>query len=93
LVAPERAGSHGFVTPEWARDHEFCVTLDDYVRRRTSIAQWTPRMGLGSDGGGRAALLGVAKKLLTSGDDTAAETIVRAYEERVRSTYDPLLNL
>ena len=92
LSPPERAGVHGFVTPEWARDHEFCVTLDDYVRRRTSIAQWTPRMGLGSDGGGRAALLGVAKKLLTSGDDTAAETMVRAYEERVRSTYDPLLD-
>jgi len=89
---PERAGIHGFVTPEWARDHESCVTLDDYVRRRTSIAQWTPRMGLGSDGGGRTALLDVAKKLLTSGDDTAAETMVSAYEERVRSTYDPLLN-
>jgi glycerol-3-phosphate dehydrogenase len=93
LAAPERAGSHGFVTPEWARDHEFCVTLDDYVRRRTSIAQWTPRMGLGPQGDGRTALLDVANKLLMSGDDTAAETMVRAYEERVRSTYDPLLNL
>ena len=92
LSPPARAGVHGFVTPEWARDHEFCVTLDDYVRRRTSIAQWTPRMGLGPDGGGREALLGVAKKLLTSGDDTAAETMVSAYEERVRSTYDPLLD-
>jgi hypothetical protein len=37
--------------------------------------------------------LDVANKLLMSGDDTAAETMVRAYEERVRSTYDPLLNL
>jgi hypothetical protein len=93
LAAPERAGSHGFVTPEWARDHEFCVTIDDYVRRRTSIAQWTPRMGLGPQGDGRTALLDVANKLLMSGDDTTAETMVRAYEERVRSTYDPLLNL
>ncbi len=92
LPPPERAGIHGFVTPEWARDHEFCVTLDDYVRRRTSIAQWTPRMGLGPDGGGLPELLAVAKKLLTSGDDTAAETMVRDYEERVRSTYDPLLD-
>lgn len=92
LPPPERAGLHGFVTPEWARDHEFCVTLDDYVRRRTSIAQWTPRMGLGADGGGRAALLDVAKKLVPSDDDTAAETMVRAYEERVRSNYDPLLD-
>jgi glycerol-3-phosphate dehydrogenase len=93
LSSPERAGIHGFVTPEWARDHEFCVTLDDYVRRRTSIAQWTPRMGLGPQGDGRTALLDVAKKLLTSDDDIAAETMVRTYEERVRSTYDPLLNL
>ena len=92
LSAPERAGIHGFVTPEWARDHEFCVTLDDYVRRRTSIAQWTPRMGLGPDGVGRAALLDVAQKFVTSDTDTAAETMVREYEERVRSTYDPLLN-
>jgi hypothetical protein len=80
------------VTPEWARDHEFCVTLEDYVRRRTSISQWTPRMGLGSDGGGRAALLAVAQKLKTGGDTGAAETMVREYEERVRSTYDPLLD-
>jgi hypothetical protein len=50
-------------------------------------------MGLGPQGGGRTALLDVAKKLLISDDDTAAETMVRAYEERVRSTYDPLLNL
>ena len=92
LPPPERAGVHGFVTPEWARDHEYCVTLDDYVRRRTSIAQWTPRMGLGPDGGGRAALLDVARRLLTSGDTAAAETMVRGYEERVRSTYDPLLD-
>ena len=91
LPAPERAGVHGFVTPEWARDHEFCVTLEDYVRRRTSVAQWTPRMGLGPDGGGRAALLDVAQRLLANGDAGAAETMVREYEERVRSTYDPLL--
>ena len=90
--APERAGVHGFVSPEWARDHEFCVTLEDYVRRRTSISQWTPRMGLGPDGGGRAALLDVARRLLTGGDAAAAETMVRDYEERVSSTYDPLLD-
>lgn len=93
LPAPERAGIHGFVTPEWARDHEFCVTLEDYVRRRTSISQWTPRMGLGPDGDGRAALLDVAHKLAISEDEAAADTMVSEYEERVRSTYDPLLNV
>jgi glycerol-3-phosphate dehydrogenase len=91
LTAPERAGTHGFVTPGWARDHEYCVTLEDYVRRRTSIAQWTPRMGLGHDGAGRTVLSDVARNLTASDDDAAAETMVREYEERVRSTYDPLL--
>ena len=33
----------------WCRDHEHCHTLDDYLRRRTNIAQWTPRCGLGAD--------------------------------------------
>lgn len=33
--------------PLWCRDMEACVTLEDYVRRRSNIAQWVPRMGLG----------------------------------------------
>lgn len=92
LAPPERSGPHGFVTPAWARDHEFCVTLDDYLRRRTSIAQWTPRMGLGHNGAGRAELLRLAREL-AGGDDSAAENMVREYETRVRMTHDPLLNI
>jgi dTDP-4-amino-4,6-dideoxygalactose transaminase len=32
----------------WCRDHESCHTLADYLRRRTNIAQWLPRGGLGA---------------------------------------------
>jgi glycerol-3-phosphate dehydrogenase len=33
--------------PEWCVKHEWCRSLDDYLRRRTNIAQWVPRGGLG----------------------------------------------
>ena len=82
---------HNFVTAEWARDHEFCVTLADYLRRRTTIAQWTPRMGLGKDGAGRESLRKLAA-VFTPGP-VEAEAMVNAYEQQVRSIYDPLLAL
>lgn len=82
---------HAFVTPEWARDHEFCLTLDDYLRRRTNIAQWTPRMGLGSEGGNRDGLLEIAAAFASDPDD--AEEMVNAYERRVRMQHDPLLSV
>ncbi len=31
----------------WCRENEACLTLGDYLRRRTNIAQWVPRLGLG----------------------------------------------
>ena len=36
------------VTPAaWSVQHELCCCLEDYLRRRTNIAQWVPRGGLG----------------------------------------------
>jgi len=29
--------------------HEYCLTIEDYLRRRTNIAQWLPRGGLGRE--------------------------------------------
>lgn len=36
-----------FPSPEYCREHEYCLTVDDYLRRRTNIAQWSARSGLG----------------------------------------------
>lgn len=36
------------VSADWAVAHEYCRTLDDYLRRRTNIAQWVPQGGLGA---------------------------------------------
>lgn len=68
------------------------MTLDDYLWRRTSIAQWTPRMGLGRNGEGRDELLMLAREL-AGGDDAAAEKMLRGYENRVCMTHDPLLDI
>ncbi len=80
---------HDVVTPSWARDHEFCVTLEDYLRRRTPIDQWTPRRGLGLDNSGRESLKKLAEAF--AAEPMAAETMVKAYERKVCETYDPLL--
>ncbi len=39
-----------YVDIQWSVEHEFCCLLDDYLRRRTNIAQWIPRGGFGSEG-------------------------------------------
>jgi len=36
------------VSPAWSVAHEKCRTLDDYLRRRTNIAQWVHRGGMGA---------------------------------------------
>jgi hypothetical protein len=82
---------HEFVTAKWARDHEFCLTLEDYLRRRTTIAQWTPRMGLERDGSGREGLLGIAETFAAGPE--AAAAMVDAYEHKVRTAFDPLLSI
>ncbi|MCL2643942.1 MAG: FAD-dependent oxidoreductase [Betaproteobacteria bacterium] len=82
---------HDFVTAQWARDYEFCMTLEDYLRRRTTIAQWTPRMGLDRDGSERGSLRKLAETFTQ--EPAEAEAIVKAYEQQVRDTYDPLLTV
>jgi len=82
---------HDFVTPEWARDHEFCLTLEDYFRRRTTIAQWTPRMGLDRNDAGLPALEHAACAFANSPAEATA--MVHAYQRQVRTVYDPLLAL
>ena len=37
------------VSAVWSAAHEQCRTLDDYLRRRTNIAQWVRRGGLGAN--------------------------------------------
>ena len=90
-IATHDVLAHDFVTPEWARDHECCATLDDYLRRRTNIAQWLPRMGLGRNNEHLESLEKSAT--VFAADSPSAQHNLHAYENRVCSEYDPLLNL
>ncbi len=67
--------------PDFCRDHEFCRTLDDYLRRRSNIAQWIPRGGFGNDDEFAADLLVIATRL--SGDRLTAEQALQRYREQV----------
>ncbi|MGB7933553.1 MAG: FAD-dependent oxidoreductase [Gammaproteobacteria bacterium] len=78
-------------SPRWCREREFCATLEDYLRRRTNIAQWLPREGLGRNGEHREAILAVARELYV-GDPAAAGEAVARYEETVTARFDTLLN-
>lgn len=67
--------------PDFCRRHEFCRTLDDYLRRRSNIAQWIPRGGFGNDDEFAADLLAIASRLL--GDVAAAEQALQRYRGQV----------
>ena len=73
--------------PAWCRDNEFCLTLDDYLRRRSNIAQWVPRCGLGRDDGNLEEVRAAAQAI--EGDE--AEASFEGYRFRVREEYDTLL--
>lgn len=67
------------VDPAVARDHERCRTLEDYLRRRTPLAQQVPRLGLGRNDEHADAVRDIARVI--EGDaaaDTALERLRRA---------------
>jgi glycerol-3-phosphate dehydrogenase len=78
------------VSPRWCREQEFCCTLEDYLRRRTNIAQWLPREGLGHNGENREAVITLARELY-DGDSAAAQAALARYEETVGIRFDKLL--
>ncbi|HWL54706.1 MAG TPA: FAD-dependent oxidoreductase [Chthoniobacteraceae bacterium] len=78
------------VAAAWARDREHCVTLEDYLRRRTPVSQWIARMGLGQAGEYRAAILEAAAAF--SASPPAAEALAAGYEAKVACLHDALLS-
>ena len=74
----------------WSARHEMCATLDDYLRRRTNIAQWSPRGGLGENDCHAGQLQAIALELSDS-DQAAARRMFLAYREKIERELDPLL--
>jgi glycerol-3-phosphate dehydrogenase len=75
--------------PSWCAEHEFCCTLDDYLRRRTNIAQWVARGGLGRTDEHVGVIADVARQLY--GDGEAAASAVETYRKRVAVEFDAVI--
>jgi glycerol-3-phosphate dehydrogenase len=77
---------------KWCLDQELCCTLEDYLRRRTNIAQWVPRMGLGRDDENLPAVRAIAMEL-AGGDLAYAEHMLADYRQHVLGNFDDLLRI
>lgn len=73
------------VSAAWAAAHEHCTSLDDYLRRRTNIAQWVPCGGFGVHGAHADTLERIALEI-HDGDTGLAERDLRAYWHQVCET-------
>ena len=71
-------GGLSVVDPAWSRDHESCRTLEDFLRRRTNIAQWIANGGLGKDAEHLDDLREIAR-LLHPEDPSRADAQLEAY--------------
>lgn len=69
-------------------EHEYCLTLDDYLRRRTNIAQWVPRNGLGQHDEHLPIIRQLAEQLPHAAGDPAAS--VARYVAGTRRVFDRL---
>lgn len=77
--------------PAWCRAQEFCCTLEDFLRRRTNIAQWLPRGGLGRQDENLPHLRAVCLAL-ADGDGKAAEADLARYRAQVAERFDAVLD-
>ena len=64
--------------------------LEDYLRRRTNIAQWVPRGGLGAQGEHQGHLTEIARAFSRNGEGSAREQVA-AYERKIQARFDDVL--
>ena len=90
----ETARFPGLETPipsaAWCTRRELCCTLTDYLRRRTNVGPWIPRMGLGRQDEHAPALREFALQI-ARGDTAQAEKLFEEHRQQVVRELDPLL--
>ena len=74
----------------WCARNELCCTLDDYLRRRTNIAQWIPRGGFGRNDAYAPVLGGIALQL-ANGSNAVAAKLLDSYRRKVSDDVGVLL--
>jgi glycerol-3-phosphate dehydrogenase len=78
------------LSPAWCAEREGCWTLEDYLRRRTNIAQWSPRGGFGAHNENTSHLERIAA-VFSDGDVDRAKTAVAAYRRKVECEFDRVI--
>ena len=78
-------------TLKWCMEHEHCHTLADYLRRRTNIAQWVQREGLGKQNEYKDHLHSLCLTL-ADGDVGAADRELETYTRQVAIRFDRILD-
>jgi len=76
---------------DWCVSHEFCCTLEDYLRRRTNISQWTPREGLGFHDENVQHLKELSAHL-PEYEKSNHEHVLREYKNAVHRNFDRLID-
>ena len=75
----------------WCAEREMCWNLDDYLRRRTNIAQWIPRGGLGRQNENLPHLKNLAK-VFHPNNELAADSIINRYQQKIEREFDEILS-
>ena len=81
--------SQPVISPTWCVAHELVCTLDDYLRRRTNIAQWVHRGGFGMADENAPILKGIALDI-AMGDPVLAQRLFDDYRSKVDDDCAPL---
>lgn len=77
------------VSPAWSVEHEQCCTLEDYLRRRTNIAQWTACGGLGKNDAYARTLRDIALEI-AGGEAQRAARLFDDYRKKMMNSLSPL---
>lgn len=74
----------------WSAEHEMCWTLEDFLRRRSNVAQWVPRGGFGVREEHTEHIRALAR-VICEGDAARADDEVHRYRRQTRENLDSVL--
>ena len=75
----------------WCEQNEMCWTLEDYLRRRTNVAQWVARGGLGVNDEHVPHLTELARVFSRNREGSARHHIAD-YQRKIELSFDRVLS-
>lgn len=75
------------LSARWCAEKEMCWSLEDYLRRRTNIAQWIPRGGLGFQNENLSHLKKIAG-VFCDHDELKISQSIKNYQTKIQRDFD-----